>query len=181
MSLELDVLKDVAEKLNTAGIPYFISGSVAMSMYAQPRMTRDIDIVLTLHEPDADSFVKLFEKEYYIEPDTVRDEIARNGMFNVINNQSIVKVDFIIKNEGEFTQNQFKRRRNIDIDGVKVWVVSPEDLVISKLLWAKDSESEMQLKDVKNILDTVEILDMDYIQNWVRKYNLSCLFDRINT
>jgi len=80
MSEELEILKDVAEKLDGAEIPYMISGSVAMNYYAQPRMTRDIDIVITLEKNDVDRFVSLFEDDYYIDGETVKAEVARKGI-----------------------------------------------------------------------------------------------------
>ena len=43
MKTEIDILKDVVKKFETLGIPYMLTGSMAMTYYAQPRMTRDID------------------------------------------------------------------------------------------------------------------------------------------
>lgn len=48
MSEGLDVLQDISRRLALAGIPYMITGAMAMSLYARPRMTRDIDIVILL-------------------------------------------------------------------------------------------------------------------------------------
>lgn len=166
MSEELDVLKDVAGRLNEASISYMISGSVAMNFYAQPRMTRDIDIVIVLEPKSVKRFVLLFEKDFYIDEETVRVEVERRGMFNLIHNKLVIKIDFILQKSGEFYESEFGRKRRIDIDGVKMWIVSPEDLILSKLYWAKDSLSEMQLRDVKNILDVAENLDLEYINKW---------------
>ncbi|MBI2092148.1 MAG: hypothetical protein HYY43_02410 [Deltaproteobacteria bacterium] len=166
MSEELDVLKEVTGRLDKASISYMISGSVAMNFYAQPRMTRDIDIVVILRPENVKDFIALFEKDFYIEPDTVKDEVARNGMFNIIHNKFILKIDFIIQREEKFSQSRFNRRKQIKIDGVKMWIISAEDLILSKLLWAKDSLSEMQLKDVKNILSVAEGLDLEYMNKW---------------
>ena len=179
MTLELDVLKDVAGKLNKASINYFISGSVAMSFYAQPRMTRDIDIVVVLTRRDVSQFVDLFKDEYYIDPDTVDEEVKRGGMFNVINNQSIVKIDFILKKESEFSEEQFKNVHPMDIEGIKIQVISPENLVLSKLLWAKDSLSETQLRDVRNIIENVKPLNIAHIERWVKKLGLVNIYSKV--
>lgn len=50
METELDILRDVSERLESAGIEYMLTGSVAMNYYAQPRMTRDIDLVVALDD-----------------------------------------------------------------------------------------------------------------------------------
>jgi hypothetical protein len=175
---ELEVLKDVAGKLNDARIPYMISGSVAMNFYAQPRMTRDIDIVIVLKENDVKRFVSLFENDFYIEEEAVKVEVARRGMFNFIHNQYIVKIDFILRKEGVFDDTAFERRRLIKIDSVEMPIISPEDLILYKLIWAGDSLSEMQIKDVRNILDMVEGLDVGYLSKWTDQLGLQQLFEK---
>jgi hypothetical protein len=57
-----------------------------------------------------------------------------------------------------------------------MWFVSAEDLIISKLLWAKESHSEMQLKDVANLMETVDNLDSKYISNWIRELGLQQIY-----
>ena len=55
----------------------------------------------------------------------------------------------------EYRRLEFERRRSIFFEGLKIDITSPEDLVISKLYWAKNSLSETQLRDVRNLLNTV--------------------------
>lgn len=178
MSEELDILKEVAEKLNGTSNPYMISGSVAMNFYAEPRMTRDIDIVIVLKMSDVKMFVALFREGYYIEEETVVGEVARKGMFNIINNRFVIKIDFILQKGGVFDAVRFERRKQIEIEGVKMWIISPEDLILSKLLWAKESRSEMQLKDVKNLSQIVG-LDNAYVLSWVSRLGLGEIFDMV--
>lgn len=76
-------------------------------------------------------------------------------MFNIIHNEKLVKVDFIIRKKSEYRKLEFGRRRKVTVAGAQFSLVSPEDLVISKLFWAKDSHSEVQFTDVRNILEDV--------------------------
>ncbi len=179
MSEELDVLKEVAGKLNNAGFPYMLSGSVAMNFYAQPRMTRDIDIVIALETQDIRKFIDLFKDDFYLDEETVRSEVHRLGMFNLIHNKFILKIDFIIQKDDEFSATAFGRRRNVDIDGTKVSIISAEDLILSKLNWAKESMSEMQLRDVGNIKGLVENLDGDYIEQWIERLGLQEIYKKV--
>ena len=176
MSEELEVLKIVARRLNEAEIPYMISGSIAANYYTVPRMTRDIDIVIELQEYDVDKFVGLFEKDFYLNRETVTNEVSRRGMFNLIHNRHIVKIDFIINKSSAYQQAAFLRRKQVLIDQCPMWFVSAEDLVISKLLWAKESHSEMQMKDVANLIETVDNLDSAYIGNWIRELALEQIY-----
>jgi hypothetical protein len=176
MSEELEALKIVTRRLYEAEIPYMISGSIAANYYTVPRMTRDIDIVIELEVDDIDKFVGLFEKDFYLNRETVTNEISRQGMFNLIHNQYVIKIDFIINKSSAYQQGAFSRRKQVLIEQSRMWFVSAEDLVISKLLWARDSHSEMQLKDVANLMETVDDLDSEYIDNWIRVLGLEQIY-----
>lgn len=178
MSEELDVLKEVAGKLNKADIPYMISGSVAMNFHAQPRMTRDIDIVIVLDQRNIQKFIDIFRDEYYLDEETIREEVSRSGMFNLIHNKYIIKIDFIIQKNDEFSHAAFERRLEINIDGVKIYISSAEDLILAKLNWAKESMSEMQLRDVVNIKNMAKDINYAYIDNWVVKLGLHEIYKK---
>ncbi|MBI5681705.1 MAG: nucleotidyltransferase [Deltaproteobacteria bacterium] len=173
---ELEVLKIVTGRLESAGIPYMVSGSVAANFYAAPRMTRDIDIVIEISEKDTEKIFSLFSGDFYIDKEAIKNSLKSQGMFNVIHYEAIVKVDFIIRKNQEYSRIEFGRKRKIIFGGSSINIVSPEDLIISKLFWAKDSFSEIQIKDVKNLIKTVDELDMNYIKSWVKKLGLEDIF-----
>ena len=160
---ELDVLRDVSHRLESAGISFMLTGSVAMNYYAQPRMTRDIDLVVSLNETQAEAFSRLFESEYYLDRQSVAHAISRRGMFNLIHNDAVIKVDCVVLKPDTYRQEEFARRRQINLGDFETWIVSREDLVLSKLVWAKDSKSEMQLSDVHNLLSAD--CDMEYLRS----------------
>ena len=172
MSEELELLKAVTERLNRANIPYMVSGSIAANYYTVPRMTRDIDIVVELKETDIDEFVNLFAGEFYLNNEMIEKEVRRQGMFNLIHNQFVIKIDFIVKKSSPYQDTAFSRKREVSIKGSPMWFVSPEDLIISKLNWAKDRLSEIQLKDVRNLIETVDNLDLKYIDKWISQLDL---------
>ena len=93
---ELDVLRDVSRRLEGAGISFMLTGSVAMNYYAQPRMTRDIDLVVALNQTPIEEFFRLFESEYYLDRQNVTHAISRHGMFNLIHSDAAIKVDCVV-------------------------------------------------------------------------------------
>lgn len=177
MQNELEIVGDVSRRLDTASIGYMLTGSMAMNFYAQPRMTRDIDIVIALRPADTARIVSIFSPDYYVSREAVEDSIARESLFNLIHNESIVKVDFIVRKNAPYRLNEFNRRRRERIDGFETWVVSKEDLIISKLFWAKDSHSELQLRDVRNLVATG--CDRKYIGHWTDELGLANLWKEI--
>ena len=173
MHNELDILRDVTKRFQEAGIQYMLTGSFALNYYAEPRMTRDIDIVVALTPQDADSVVALFEGNYYVPRNAVVRAITNQTLFNIIHSESIFKVDCIIRKDTEYRRLEFERRQRVEVDGIEIWIVSKEDLIISKLLWAKDSHSDFQLRDVRNLLESG--YDADYVKRWTRKFDLDDL------
>jgi hypothetical protein len=103
-SLELAVLSDVSTRLESEGFDYMLTGSVAMNYYAQPRMTRDIDIVVSITEGDAGRIVDMFDGDYYVSDEAVLDAAKKRSMFNIVHLDSVVKVDLIVLRESEYRQ-----------------------------------------------------------------------------
>jgi hypothetical protein len=178
MKNEIDILRDVSEKLRSAGIEFMLTGSVAMSYYAQPRMTRDIDIVVALERRHSEGISRLFEGEYYVSRDAISDAILHRSMFNIIHLESVIKVDMIVLGESPFADSEFGRRLNVSLGDFETTIISLEDLVLSKLMWAKDSGSEMQFKDVRNLL-LMGSYDRAYVQRWAIELGVKALLDSV--
>lgn len=178
-SEELAVLKGVAQRLAKARISYMVTGSMAGNFYTVPRTTRDIDIVIELSSLDVGKFVTLFEREFYLEPQTIRDAVSHRRMFNLIDNQYIVKVDFVVRKDEPYRLMEFSRRRRIILDEQSIYIVAPEDLILSKLCWAKDSESALQLDDVRNLLRSVRKLDRRYLARWAKSLGIEMLYRKV--
>lgn len=138
-------------------------------------MTRDIDLVVALDESQADTFVQLFEKDYYLEPTEVKNSISRRGMFNLIHNNTIIKVDCIVLKTDPYRQEKFARRIRVRIGDFETWIVSREDLILSKLYWARDSKSEMQLRDVRSLLEAD--YDLLYVRSRAKTLGIAELLE----
>jgi hypothetical protein len=100
-------------------------------------------------------------------------------MFNIIDHASGFKADFVVLKNDAFRQEEFNRRRKVDFFDKTIYVVSPEDLLISKLIWIQDFQSPQQMEDIKN-LSAIEQLDWPYITKWINKLNLKT-FDLIKS
>lgn len=177
MQNELDIVRDVSVRLEAASIEYMLTGSMAMNFYAQPRMTRDIDLVVALSANDTAAMVQAFAGDYYISLDAVRDSIAHESLFNLIHEESVIKVDCIVRKASAYRRLEFERRRRVTIGDFSTWIVSKEDLIISKLDWAKDSQSDQQLRDVRNLAGSG--FDAAYVDKWTDALGLAKLWQDI--
>jgi hypothetical protein len=170
---EIDIVRDISARFERGRIPYMLTGSMAMNYYAQPRMTRDIDVVIEITPADVERVTALFRTDYYVSEQNVRDSLSHESIFNLIHQESVIKVDCIIRKSSQYRRGEFERRQQIAIRDFSTYIVSKEDLIISKLFWAKDSHSEIQLGDVKNLLATG--YDAAYVQHWTRELGLNNL------
>jgi hypothetical protein len=165
-----DFIQTVIQKLNEQDIPYMLSGSFSSSLHGRPRATKDVDIVIAPTEEQVLNFAENLGGSYYVSLAAVREAFAHNSTFNVIDNESGWKVDFIIRKDRPFSHKEFQRRCVAQIKGFNVWTTSPEDTILSKLEWSKDSRSELQFSDALGVvLVQWHRLDMDYLHKWAKE------------
>jgi hypothetical protein len=175
MTEELDVLRIISERLAASGVPFMLTGSFALGYYGKPRMTRDLDFVVALVEEHVDSLVTAFCADFYIDEDSARLAIKSQRMFNLMHLDSAIKVDLIVRKNSEYRHVEFERRKSVEFAGVSTWITSREDLILSKLVWASDSGSEMQLRDVRTLID--ESVDWAYLKDWAAKLGVAAKLD----
>lgn len=161
----------IVDVLNGAQIPYMLSGSMAMGVYVVPRATRDFDFVISLKSDDVDKFATYFQEGYYCNPDAINHAVKHQSIFNIIDHNSGYKADFIVLKNDAFRQEEFSRRVAMNYFGKTIYLVSVEDLLLSKLIWIQPYQSAMQMEDIKN-LGKAKALDWPYIDRWVKKLNL---------
>ena len=171
MDMVIETLHTVVEKLDEIGIPYMLSGSVAMSFYTVSRSTRDIDFVIYLNLTQIDQMEKIFAGDYF-HKNSVIDEVKRNGMFNVILNNNGFKIDFILAKKDAYSKQAFERRKLVNDFEKPVYVVSLEDLIIAKIKWIQEIFSERQYTDLQSLIMGNE-LDMNYLNFWINNMNLN--------
>lgn len=176
---ELKTLKKVLNRLEKSSIPYMLTGSIALNFYGHPRATNDFDIVIEVGERDEDRLVRLFEKDFYISREAVQSALARHTLFNIIDNETVFKIDLIVRKPTPYAEEQFRRKRLKEFGGIKAYVISPEDLVLAKLDWSRESLSEMQERDIRNLLRIMHSeLDRPYLEKWAAVLGL---FDRLRS
>jgi hypothetical protein len=176
-----DLVATIAQRLDAAGIPYMLTGSLASSFHGEPRSTRDADMVI---DPTPDALRRfvtaLAEAEgSYLDADAALDALEQRSKFNVIEVATGWKVDFILRKDRPFSVEEFKRRQRVDLPGGTTYVATAEDMIIAKLEWALAGESERQLRDVSSIASVMgDKLDLEYIERWVAVLGLGALWSR---
>ena len=160
-------LRKIVQVFDEEEIPYMIVGGFATSYYNRFRFTADIDCVLQIYPFHIEKIVKHFP-EWLPFVESFRQN-AKNGIvFNLTDFESGVKYDFMLYQDSDYNWAAFKRRHKVPFSGIECYIASPEDLIISKLIWYNASRSGKQWDDL-NFLIQLEKLDMNYLELWTTK------------
>lgn len=182
--LQQELLSRVIRTLDDLGIDYMVTGSFASSIQGVPRSTHDIDLVVALAPPDADRIIGAFpEWDFYLSPPAIREAIERRGMFNILDENSGFKVDFWLLSDEPFDVSRFGRKRQESGWGLILKVSTPEDTILAKLRWARESGgSEKQFTDALRVYELqAPGLDLTYLETWANRLGVSDLWERLKS
>ena len=180
----IDAAERLIRVLDALGIAYALGGSLASSIYGMRRFTQDADITVKPFLPVADKFFDMVKDEFYISEEAIQEALRSHGSFNLIHFETSFKIDLFVQGPSEFEQQLLIRSRRVkltDTASREVCVVSPEDIVLLKLRWFRDTggTSERQWGDVMGVLGVQgDALDYEYLTGRARKLGLDELLDR---
>ena len=180
MSLER-LLRVLAGALSAAGIPSMLTGSLAAAFHGASRATMDVDLVIDPTTPALDDFVRRVEAlGLYVSADAAREALAHCGMFNVVDPETGWKADLIVRKRRPFSETEFSRGEAADFFGVSLAVASLEDVILSKLEWARLGASGRQLEDVRALLRIAgESVDRPYLEPWVDRLGVRAEWESV--
>jgi hypothetical protein len=174
----------VAKAFEALGVDYLIGGSIASTLFGEPRQTVDADLIARLIGRQAEPFVKMLTPEFYTDLPSINSAILNQGSFNLIHLNSMAKVDVFVRWRSPFAQSQFARRQKKAIgesNPVELFFASPEDTVLAKLEWYRDggSVSDRQWRDILGVLKVQSnALDAEYLKHWARELGVAELLSR---
>lgn len=174
-----DVFQRITAALERAGIGYMLSGSFASAYYGAPRSTQDIDLVIDANPAQLRAFLNALPgDEYYADVNAALEAHQQQSLFNVIDLATGWKIDLIIRKSRAFSQEEFRRRQKVSLHDISLFLASAEDVVISKLEWAKLAQSQRQIQDVAAILRVRwGALDHAYLEKWIAELELKGPWD----
>lgn len=172
-----EFLAAIVARLDDAGIPHMVAGSVASSHHGEPRSTQDIDLVI---DPSADQLAHFVDgldpARFYASNALVA--LANRSMFNVIEPSTGFKADLILRKDRPFSTSEFRRRQPVVILGVRTAVATVEDTMLAKLEWSDAGKSDRQLHDVAAMIRVHgDALDLGYLRRWASDLNVRVLLE----
>lgn len=158
-----DMFTVFLERLETAGIRYVVTGSVAVIVYGDPRMTHDIDLVVEVSRKQIPAIIAAFpEEEFYCPPsEVIGVECARStrGHFNIIHHATGFKADIYPVGSDGLLSWAIRNPRLFTLGGVEIKVAPPEYVIVKKLEYFKEGHSPKHISDIRGMLEA----SSDYI------------------
>jgi len=172
-------LETIVNMLKDSSVDHMITGSVASTYYSEPRMTRDVDIVVDMGLENSKMLEELAKSEnFYI--DDLSSAVEKQDMCNILNPETGWKADLIILKDRPFSQKEFSRRTKTTLLGVETYITSLEDIILAKLEWAHKSKSEIQINDITNLFRMRhQDIDFEYLKTWAYELQLVDDLERV--
>lgn len=168
-------LFEITSLLDRSGYEYAVMGGLAVRVHSIPRPTHDIDLTISIERIELSHFFESLEHLGHTIPETYLngwvDEVAGMPLVKVrtyIAPTAGVDIDVFLC-ETAFQKSYLNRRIEVTVNGRNLWVVTPEDLVLLKLLASRPRD----LIDVADILFTQGQLDQTYLRNWATELGIS--------
>ena len=159
----------VIDVLDELGIRYLIAGSLASSLYGEPRATRDADLLADMKPEHIARFVEMLEVEFNVTSESIKGALTNKSSFNLIHYQSLFKIDIFIP-KTQFDEKEFQRRTlhlvSPDLER-HAYLASIEDVILAKLDWYRKGNcvSDQQWRHITGLFNAADVkLDIEYMQ-----------------
>jgi len=144
------------QRLNDLGVAYMVSGSVAVIIYGEPRLTHDVDLIVVLDGEHISRLPEAFPPaEFYCPPaEVIAVEAAREqrGHFNIIHHRTGFKADVYLSGRDPLHAWGLARARRLEVEGQVLVVAPPEYVILRKLEYYREGGSEKHLRDIRSVL-----------------------------
>lgn len=142
------LLEAVQDVLRRWGDRWYVFGAQAVTVWGAPRLTADVDITARLEPENTVAFcAEMKAAGFELRVSDADDFVARTRVLPFLHVPTGLPLDLVLAGSG--LEDQFlERARPVELDGVTVPVISPEDLVVAKILAGRPKDVD----DVRGIL-----------------------------
>ncbi len=170
-----DLLVAVCGPLDDAGVTYAITGSVVSSIFGEPVTSIDVDICLRMSPDAARKLAQSLPSRFYRDEEAIVDAAVHGGMANLIDTRTHLKVYLSVLPREAYYDSVLARRVRVayGVGGAAFWTVSPEDIVLMKLIWRRESKSQKQWDNALSVVRAQgHRFDIEYARRWADELGL---------
>lgn len=166
-----ELLRTLVEALEDLDVRYALAGSIASTVYGEPRSTRDIDVVAALEPGDVRRLAeRLTEPEHFLDPVAARQAVREEGPFNILHVTSGMKID-VFPPVDRLARRQIEGAVRITVEpDLRPRFSPPAELILQKLRYYREGGSDKHLRDIAAMLQiSGERIDRSLVSEWARE------------
>jgi len=147
-SAVLAVLAAIAPALRRSGDRWYLFGAQAVTIWGRPRLSADVDITVAIAGPPDDFVAAALDAGFDLRTSDWRDLVDRTRVLPLLHRATEMPLDVVLAGPG--LEEEFLERAVVaTLAGMEVPVITPEDLIVTKLLAGRPKDVE----DVRGILE----------------------------
>ncbi len=177
MNSATQVVRRVIGALNLAGIPHMLVGAFSRNAYAPPRSTQDADVVVALAGHSLRSILDTLGADFSLVSQTGFETNTGTLRDTLVHEGAHFTVELFHLSVDAHDQERFRRRRSTSFDGEPTCIPTPEDVIVTKLRWARQKD----VADIRDILRFMEpaAIDWTYLHRWTTVHGTREALDAI--
>lgn len=173
-----DLVLRLIAVLNELRVPYMLVGSYSSNYYGRPRATQDADFVVEVSAEQMRDVAARLGPAFHVDPQMSFETVTMKSRYVIEHPATAFKIELFLLADDEYNRLRFTRRREVGFEGTRVFMPSPEDVVVTKLRWSKGGNRSKDVGDVANVLAMRrQELDLDYIRHWCDRQGTRELFE----
>jgi len=175
-----DIVLAVIDFLNEGNLPYMLVGSLATNFYCVPRSTEDGDVVIGSNLTQVARDITHTEKQIRFDPQLSFESVTATKKVVLRIEGHNFEVELFELSSDAHDQARFARRIQVETFDRKVWIASLEDMIVTKLRWARDAGREKDISDARNLIGVhFESVDWPYVESWCERHGTREFLERL--
>jgi hypothetical protein len=155
-------------------------GSYSSNYYGKPRSTHDADFVVIVSDEQISKLRNGLLPDFHIDAQMSFETVTLHTRYVIVHHQTAFKIEIFLLTDDSYSQERFKRRRQVDFEGRRAWLPTPEDVIVQKLLWGKTARRSKDIEDVRQVLRLqMNKLDLPYIRRWCDQHGTRDLMEKL--
>jgi hypothetical protein len=172
----------VIEALEACGIPYMLVGSYASNSYGIPRSTQDADFVIELGEASIGELARRIAPSILIDPQMSFETVTMTRRYVADVVGTPFKIEFFLLNDDPHNQERFQRRHQVSVLDRLVWLLTVEDVIVTKLHWGLLGNRSKDRDDARDVIAVQgDRIDWDYVHRWCEQHGTRALLEEIRS
>jgi hypothetical protein len=161
-------------------IPYVAVGALSVNVYSPPRLTHDADFVVQLRDIPMNEIVRALGTDFELEAQMSFETITATSRYRLRHRASEFLIELFLLSDDAHDRARFDRRMRLQVGDSDVFVLTVEDLIITKLRWSRQGKRPKDTQDIKSVLSVqLENIDLNYIRLWCNIHGTTELFEKL--